>query len=614
MAATKAPPNLDIEALRAALDAISNQLCYAVDGRFDFSIRVETHDESVQKLQMLINYVLDSARRALDQLKTSEARFAERVRNHPDGIATLDPLGRVLSLNPAAELLLGVTERAAINRSVGALGLLCLAQAHRDALADAEAPDAGANRTRVVPITGSDGQNRMVEIMAARVSGCSGWHVQIVARDVTRRESDAARLRLLTVALESAAEAIVITNAAGTIEWVNESFTRLTGYSREEAVGGNPRLLRSGRQDEAFYREMWGQISGGSVWSGRLRNRRKNGEHYTERMTITPVRSQGGQITHFIAIKQDITEEIARESQRAHTQKLESIGQLAAGIAHEINTPTQYVSDNTRFLKDSVGDLLKLVERFSEMLRPGAERLDWSTRAATLQEALAEAEIDFLREEIPKAIEQSLEGLERVTRIVRAMKDFSHPTRDELMPADLNKAIDSTVTVARNEWKYVADLSLDLDSRLPLVPVSLGDFNQAILNLVVNAAHAIEDVPGRGTSKGRIVISTRRVDGHVEIRVADSGTGIAPEHRDKVFDHFFTTKRVGRGTGQGLAVARAVIVDKHKGALTFETEPGVGTTFIIRLPLPAAASPENQHAGPEPQQSSVPDAAPDSVR
>jgi signal transduction histidine kinase len=282
---------------------------------------------------------------------------------------------------------------------------------------------------------------------------------------------------------------------------------------------------------------------------------------------------------------EDVTESKLLRSQLLHAQKLESVGQLAAGIAHEINTPTQYIGDNVRFLKDSFQELKGVLA--------GYERLLSATRANAmspeiLQEvsaAVAAAEVSFLLEEIPKAIDQTLEGVTRVATLVSAMKEFSHPGLKEKTPLDLNHAIMSTLTVARNEWKYVADLETDFDSSLPPVACQPGEFNQVILNLIVNAAHAIADVTAKGgLAKGKINVKTQNFPDWVEIRIRDSGSGIPEKIRPRIFDPFFTTKEVGRGTGQGLAIAHSVIVDKHNGSIQFETEEGKGTTFIIRLP------------------------------
>jgi PAS domain S-box-containing protein len=274
------------------------------------------------------------------------------------------------------------------------------------------------------------------------------------------------------------------------------------------------------------------------------------------------------------------------EIQLRHAQKMESIGQLAAGIAHEINTPTQYIGDNARFLKDAFLDLIEVFQLVEQMVAAGAPPDAAGELFQQLQQAAAQADLGYLAMEIPKAIQQSLEGVERVARIVRAMKEFSHPGAEGKAPADLNKAIESTLTVSHNEWKYVADLVTDFDPALPAVPCLLGEFNQVILNLVVNAAHAIADVvEDASKGKGTLTVRTRRVGDWAEIRIGDSGTGIPEKIRAKIFDPFFTTKEVGKGTGQGLAIAHAVVVDKHGGDITFETEIGRGTVFVIRLPL-----------------------------
>jgi PAS domain S-box-containing protein len=281
----------------------------------------------------------------------------------------------------------------------------------------------------------------------------------------------------------------------------------------------------------------------------------------------------------------DISERRELENHLRQAQRIESIGQLAAGIAHEINTPTQYVGDNIRFLQESLGGLIDLLDvygQLSEAVRTGS----LTPELSNLVEASArEADIEYLKAEIPKAIQQSLEGVAQVSKIVRSMKEFAHPGQTEKVATDLNRAIESTLTVARNEWKYVAEVVTDLDPSLPLVPCHSGDFNQVILNLLTNGAHAIATKVKETGEKGTIGVQTRRVDGWAEIRVRDTGTGIPPEIQSKIFDPFFTTKEVGKGTGQGLAISHSVVVDKHGGSISFETEVGRGTEFIVRLPL-----------------------------
>jgi signal transduction histidine kinase len=267
---------------------------------------------------------------------------------------------------------------------------------------------------------------------------------------------------------------------------------------------------------------------------------------------------------------------------------MESIGQLAAGIAHEINTPTQYVNDNTRFLRDSFCGLQQLLDLYERLRVEAKQGAVPDTLLAELDALAADLDLGFLTAEIPKAIEQSLEGISRVAEIVHAMKQFSHPDQDEPELADLNKAIANTATVARNEWKYVAEMELDLAADLPAVPCLAGRFNQVILNLIVNAAQAIGDVVGGGSgAKGKIRITTRQDGDHVEIRVADTGSGVPAAIRNRIFDPFFTTKQVGKGTGQGLAIAHNIIVEQHGGAIDVESEDGKGSTFLLRLPLQA---------------------------
>ena len=310
-----------------------------------------------------------------------------------------------------------------------------------------------------------------------------------------------------------------------------------------------------------------------------------NGETRQLGLTTTPVHAADETLAELLVIGSDTTDRGVLEEQLRQAQKLESVGQLAAGIAHEINTPTQYIGDNVRFLKDAFQDLKSILANY-QGLSIASE--DGSVSGAAMREAVAAAkaaDADYLLEEIPKAIDQTLEGVARVAKLVGAMKEFSHPGTKEKTQLDLNHAIDCTITVARNEWKYVADLETNFDPSLPPMTCHPGEFNQVILNLIVNAAHAIADVIGKGGSeKGTIKVQTLNYPEWAEIRVQDSGTGIPEKVRARVFDPFFTTKEIGKGSGQGLAIARSVVIDKHGGTLHFETEVGKGTTFVIRLP------------------------------
>ncbi len=304
------------------------------------------------------------------------------------------------------------------------------------------------------------------------------------------------------------------------------------------------------------------------------------------RVAASPIYDDAGHLTAAIELVEDVTDKMAAERELRQAQKLESIGQLAAGIAHEINTPVQYVGDNIRFLGDAFLDLVAINDKYSALLQTVEDAEPIKSRIQEVKEAIDQADLPFLLEEIPKTIEQSLEGINRVGAIVRAMREFSHPGSEEKTNVDINRALESTVTVSRNEWKYVAELETDLAPDLPMVSCLPGEMNQVFLNIIVNAAHAIGDATEGGSKgKGCIKVSTRLLDDSIEIRIVDSGGGIPETVQHRIFDPFFTTKTIGKGTGQGLAIARSVVIDKHQGTLRFETEAGKGTTFIIGLPL-----------------------------
>ncbi len=280
-------------------------------------------------------------------------------------------------------------------------------------------------------------------------------------------------------------------------------------------------------------------------------------------------------------------EKKAFQSQLLHAQKLESVGRLAAGIAHEINTPVQFVGTNIDFLQECFSDLSLLAEQLQGLVSAAKKEQLTPDLIRQAEECLEEVDWQYLQEEIPQAIQQSREGVARVSSIVRAMKEFSHPASRKKTEADINRIIETTVTVARNEWKYVADVDLQLAENLPPVQCLVDEMGQVILNLLVNAAHAIAGKLGENPEgdKGTITIRTLARPEKIEIRIADTGIGMPAEIHDKIFDPFFTTKEVGRGTGQGLTIAHDVISDKHGGTLTFESLEGEGTTFIIQLPL-----------------------------
>ncbi len=310
-------------------------------------------------------------------------------------------------------------------------------------------------------------------------------------------------------------------------------------------------------------------------------------DRYLE-VTTVPYTDADGTLQGSVHIAKDISEQKKAEkekeklqSQLLHAQKLESVGQLAAGIAHEINTPTQFIGTNIDFMEEAAEDLTACIKQIQQI----ADKAP-SVIKDKIYDALGDADWAFLSEELPLAISQSRDGVKRVSSIVRAMKEFSHPGNKDKEAHNLNRIIDTTVTVARNEWKYVAEVELDLDQQLPNIPLLVDEMGQVILNMLVNAAHAIGNKLGENPEgeKGIIAVVTRKTDDWVELRIHDTGIGIPERIKSRIFDPFYTTKEVGKGTGQGLTIAHDV-VDKHDGVIKVESELGEGTTFIIQLPI-----------------------------
>jgi signal transduction histidine kinase/CheY-like chemotaxis protein len=314
-----------------------------------------------------------------------------------------------------------------------------------------------------------------------------------------------------------------------------------------------------------------------------------SGRRSEVRWTGTCENGGGGKILRGLML--DITELRRLGRELAAAQKLESVGRLAAGVAHEINTPVQFVSDNVDFVRTSMTDVAAVINAYRNLKDATQTSQDVLTAVRIAEDAEKVADLDYILENAPQALDSSIEGLGRIATIVRSMKEFAHPDESQKSLADLNQAIRSTLIVANSEYKYVADVDTHF-GELPPVPCYLGEINQVILNLLVNAAHAISDVVKDTGARGKLTIRTRLDGDAVEISIGDTGTGIPEAAQSKIFEPFFTTKAVGKGTGQGLAIARSVIVNKHGGTLRFETELGKGTTFTIRLPielLPGAA-------------------------
>lgn len=305
------------------------------------------------------------------------------------------------------------------------------------------------------------------------------------------------------------------------------------------------------------------------------------GSHRILQVSINPISHITEEKPKLLLLAEDITARKTLQNQLNLAQKMESIGHLAAGVAHEINTPIQYIGDNLRFLTESMPEIFKILEGY--------------TKGKTAESGKIDVDLDFLTQEIPMAMEQSLSGADQVAKIVAAMKDFSHPGTESKMPVNINSTIDSALTVAKNQWKTVAKVVTNFEDSIPPVPCLPGQFHQIILNLIINASHAIADrIKEDDSHAGVITVTSQTAGNYVDIRVQDNGIGIPEEIREKIFNPFFMTKQVGKGTGQGLDIVHDVVVTNHHGKLGLETEVGKGSTFIISFPIHDTADLDSQ--------------------
>ncbi len=408
-----------------------------------------------------------------------------------------------------------------------------------------------------------------------------------IARDVTVRKRQQEEYERL---FESSLDAIVVTTQNGFVD-CNKAALELFGYSQKaeflqlHPADVSPELQPDGVPSAEAARKRIAEAMEREGTFFEWQHRRKDGSLFLAEVLLSPFLSKDELVVQ--GVVRDLTErhqvEKEREhlqSQLLHAQKLESVGQLAAGIAHEINTPTQFIGTNIDFIEDAVTDLNAFVGQVKEVMATAPDSI-----REKLETALEDADWEFLAEELPLAVTQSREGVQRVTSIVLAMKEFSHPGSREMISHDLNRIISTTVTVARNEWKYVSEVELDLDPELPMIQLLGDEMGQVILNMLVNASHAIAEKLGANPEgeKGRISITTKMVGDQVEMCLSDTGAGMPEKVQARIFDPFYTTKEVGRGTGQGLAIAHDVVA-KHGGEIDVESRLGEGTTFRVILP------------------------------
>jgi PAS domain S-box-containing protein len=382
------------------------------------------------------------------------------------------------------------------------------------------------------------------------------------------------------------------------------------GFVRQEMLGKPVSILtRWVGRNPSYATDVGAALRAGQTFHYEDEVTRQDGSTFWLGVSIRPLYDGTGRVTHSVAVGADITAkreerrkkqelqdkliEQMRERERVVielqlSQKLESVGRLAAGIAHEINTPIQYVGDSLYLLRSAYDEFNQLLDSMGSAIEILPDNPEHAALQLEMQRLIKKHDVEYLRAEMPRAFERTFDGVERVTNIVKAMKEFAHPDAEEQSAADLNHAIETTLIVASNEYKYLAKISKEF-AELPQVVCNIGELNQVFLNLIVNAAHAIQDA-GKDMNTGEIKICTA-VDGDTAvIRIGDNGCGVPAENLSKLYDPFFTTKEVGRGSGQGLAISHSIVVDKHGGHISVSSTPGAGAEFTLRLPIGGRAA------------------------
>lgn len=383
-------------------------------------------------------------------------------------------------------------------------------------------------------------------------------------------------------AIEQSPSSIVITDLKGIITYVNPHFEKVTGYSLSEIKGQKPRILKSDLYERSFYQELWDQISSGNLWHGKFKNKCKDGSIIWESASISPMHNSAGKMFGYIAINEDITQQVKNEdhlkqineklisaqSSLVNEEKLASIGRLAAGVAHELNNPIGFINSNFRSIK-------RYISKFKELL----EHEDF-----VISDKLKELyQVDFILEDLFEILDESDEGFGRIINIINSLRSFSRIDEDHKASfVNLNDLIKTTLVVARNEIKYSANLHLEYGD-IPSVYCIAGEINQVLLNIIVNAAQAVKEENNKNL--GNIYICTETDGKYVTCRIKDDGPGISDDDKQKIFDPFYTTKAVGKGTGLGLSISYDIIVTKHKGSLSILDAAEGGAEFVVTIPI-----------------------------
>ncbi|MCP4605723.1 MAG: PAS domain S-box protein [Proteobacteria bacterium] len=445
-----------------------------------------------------------------------------------------------------------------------------------------------------IPIEDHEGEyEALVETMAM----CFNMMINNIKKNVEKNKQLNSEAEIVNKALiqseqkykmlfEGTSEGILVADSETMeLKYANPAFCNMLGYSEKELIGKHVTDIHPEENSELVISKFNSPTREEKSLIKEIPCLRKDKELVSADITVSLIELEGDPCS--IAFFTDVTKRRSIEDQLIQAQKFESIGRLTVGIVHEIDTPAKYVSNNTKFLKESFGDLTNVYRKYEDLKKAVEDGRDSAEIVECIENALEETDVEYLLENIPNVTNQFLEAINGILNMLQAIKEFSHSGTGKKMYLDINKTLETTIVLCRNEWKNIANIETEFFPNMPPVLCLPGDLTQAFLNIIVNAAHAVDEVQKEKAdqTKGAITITTRKTDDFAEIRVEDTGSGIPENIGDRVFEPFFTTKNMGKGTGQGLSIARSAIVDKHKGRLFFETKEDRGTTFVIQLPL-----------------------------
>jgi len=438
-----------------------------------------------------------------------------------------------------------------------------------------------------IEMISKDGDTFLFIVRGAQIQFMGQEGTLVVFIDITEKEKADERIReseaQFRALWENSFNGMRLVNEDGITQLVNDSYCNMVEKTKEE-LEGQPYSIIYKESEQAIKHKHFIYRMKNNTIEHEIKRKFElwNGKNLWLEVSNSHIRIEN-KPTLILSVFKDVTKLVEIEQQLSLSQKMESVGLLAAGIAHEINSPMQFIGDNNTFLQDSFDNLLAYI---SEIEKYAASQSPSAADTAYFDEVKSRFDIDFLLTEIPTAIEQTHTGIDRVNKIIHALKDFAHPSTKEKALSDINHGIEVTAIISKNQWKYVADLETRLDPELPFVNCLLDEINQVVLNMIINAAHAIQEKFGSEPAvKGSIIVETKHNEKFVEISVRDNGTGIKPENINKIFDPFFTTKEVGKGTGQGLSIVHDIIVKRHHGTVSVDSEFGGGSVFYVRLPI-----------------------------